>query len=379
MNAKSTTVMPNNETKNWTDINHPSAYSGIDIFAKENPTIKSSAIKNEILPSIPTYQKFRGKKEPQIYNPYFVRSLRKVIQADLLHMLHPKDLVSDNSGHKYILVIQDVFSRKVWTRALKDKSAKTVNPKFKSILAEMKPFKKRARLIIDRGTEFLNKTFTAMLASENISITHPSDGHAAHVERAILSLQRLLYQHIEQTGGSNLNWTKFLPKATDIMNRRHHRIIKSSPNNAELAKNKDSINQAMALYRQKAFEKKRKNKKAKFQLGDLVRIQRWKNKFARGYDRNFSTEVFIVTKVLSHLPITMYTVKDTEKNRIQGNFYANELSSVKGNLFLVEKIIRKKKIDGEEYGLVKWEGFSSSYNTWEKMKDLDPTQDAVII
>ena len=61
----------------------------------------------------------------------------------------------------------------------------------------------------------------------------------------------------------------------------------------------------------------------------------------------------------------MYTVKDTDKNKIQGNFYANELSSVKGNIFTVEKIVKKKIVNGEEYGLVKWEGFS-----WEKMAEI---------
>lgn len=356
---------------NWSNSNHPSAFSGVNIFSIENEGTNKNEIRDTILPSIPTYQKFRGKKKPKVYNPYFVRTLRKVIQADLLHMLHPKTMSSDNSDHKYILVVQDVFSRKIWTRALKDKSAKTVKPKFQSIIAEMRPFKKKARLIIDRGTEFLNKPFQAMLAKENISITHPSDGHAAHVERAILSLQRLLYQHIEHKGGENLNWIQFLSQATDIMNQRHHRIIKTSPNKAEQAKNKDKINQAMSLYRQKAFEKRNKNKKAKFQEGDFVRIQRWKNKFARGYDRNFSTEVFVVMKVLDHLPITMYTVKDTEKNKIQGNFYANELSAVKGDIFLVEKVLKKKVINGEEYGLIKWEGFSNAYNTWEKLSDIN--------
>ena len=101
-----------------------------------------------------------------------------------------------------------------------------------------------------------------------------------------------------------------------------------------------------------------------------MRIQRWKNKFARGYDRNFTTEVFVVSKILDHLPITMYTVKDTDKNKIQGNFYANELSSVKGNIFIVERIVKKKLINGVEYGLVKWEGFSKAYNTWEKMSNI---------
>ena len=30
---------------------------------------------------------------------------------------------------------------------------------------------------------------------------------------------------------------------------------------------------------------------------------------------------------------------------------------MKGNIFIVEKIVKKKLINGEEYGLVKWEGF----------------------
>ena len=76
------------------------------------------------------------------------------------------------------------------------------------------------------------------------------------------------------------------------MNIRYHRIIRTSPNKAELAKNKNKVNDAMTLYRQKAFQKKWKKKAAKFQIGDFVRIQCWKNKFARGYDRNFTTEIF---------------------------------------------------------------------------------------
>ena len=66
----------------------------------------------------------------------------------------------------------------------------------------------------------------------------------------------------------------------------------------------------------------------------------------------------------------MYTVKDTDRNKIQGNVYANEQSSVKGNIFIVQKIVKKKIINGEEYGLVKWEGFSKTNNTWEKMSEI---------
>ena len=51
-----------------------------------------------------------------------------------------------------------------------------------------------------QGTEYLNKKVKHMLEKNNILISHPSDGHASHVERVILSLQGLLYQQIGQEG-----------------------------------------------------------------------------------------------------------------------------------------------------------------------------------
>ena len=123
--------MVNDLTNNWSNSSKAGAFSGINLILKENKgKANKETIQNEILPSIPIYQKFHSKKQSRIYNTYFVQSLRKVIQADLLHMLHPKDMFENNEGHKYVLVVQDTFSRKIWTRSLKDKSAKTVCTKF---------------------------------------------------------------------------------------------------------------------------------------------------------------------------------------------------------------------------------------------------------
>lgn len=352
----------------WIDPKNPGAFSGVSLFHKSNPNISRNEIKQNVLPSIPTYQKFRGKKLPQVYNPYFVRKKRKVIQSDLLHMMHPPSMKKDNDGYTYILVVQDIFSRKVWALPLRNKTADSVIEKLTSILRQMKPFKKNARFIIDRGTEYLNKKVKTLLEKQNMSITHPSDGHASHVERVILSLQRILYQYIENEGGKKLNWIKFLPNAVSIINNRYHRIIKMSPNQAEEKKNESKVNEAMSIYRQKAFIKQQKRKKqpSPFKINDFVRIQKWKNKFSRGYEQNYTTEVFRVSKILAHLPITMYTVSDLENQKILGNFYAEELSAVKGDVFLVEKIVDRKKIRNIKHVLVKWEGFPSSYNTWEK-------------
>ena len=128
----------------------------------------------------------------------------------------------------------------------------------------------------------------------------------------------------------------------------------------------------MSIYRQKAFETKRKWRilTPKFKVNDLVRIQKLKNKFSRGYERNFTTEVFIISKVLSHLPIRMYTVSDLNDNHIRGNFYVEELSPVMGNIFTVEKVLKRKTEKNKKYVFVKWEGFPNSYNSWINEKDI---------
>ena len=52
-----------NETlgEDWSDENKPQAFSGISIFSKSS-NLPQNLVKNKILPSIPTYQKYRTAK-----------------------------------------------------------------------------------------------------------------------------------------------------------------------------------------------------------------------------------------------------------------------------------------------------------------------------
>ena len=355
----------------WTEGKNPGSFAGVDIFKHHNDKLSREDILNNKLPSIPVYQKFKTFKAPRVYNPYFVRNKRKVIQSDLLHMLHPQGIKSKNNGYAYILVVQDIFSRKIWTAPLKDKRAESLIPELKTIFNNMKPFKKGAYLVIDRGTEYLNKLVKDLLAKYNLKIVHPSDGHASFVERSILSLQRLLYRQMSQNGQTK-RWLEFLPIAENLMNNRYHRIIRMTPNNAEKEKKKSKVNEAMSIYRQKAFNKERKRKKLqpKFNVGDHVRIHKWKNKFGRGYTQSFSTEVFKIIEIQDHLPITMYTISDLSNEKIIGNFYAEEMSKAQGEIFIVEEILEEKIKNKQKWVLVKWEGYPDSENSWIKHDDL---------
>ena len=64
--------------------------------------------------------------------------------------------------------------------------------------------------------------------------------------------------------------------------------------------------------------------KQKFVVGDKVRISKIKKTFDKGYVANWSSEIFIITKVLQTTPIT-YKIKDKLGEDIIGSFYTQEL------------------------------------------------------
>ena len=68
--------------------------------------------------------------------------------ADLVEIFGYDD---SNFGKKYILVVQDLFSKKIWLRALKTKSRKEMDANFRSIIQENQG-RSPLRLWTDRGT-----------------------------------------------------------------------------------------------------------------------------------------------------------------------------------------------------------------------------------
>ena len=69
-------------------------------------------------------------------------------------------------------------------------------------------------------------------------------------------------------------------------------------------------------------------KNARFNVGDRVRISKFKNIFAKGYTPNWSREIFIVDKINDTVPYT-YNLKDLNDEEIIGSFYDRELLKTK--------------------------------------------------
>ena len=80
-------------------------------------------------------------------------------------------------------------------------------------------------------------------------------------------------------------------------------------------------------------------------MGDLVRITKEKVKFAKGYERTFSTEIFRLVKVIHRLPQPVYELSDFQARPIEGQFYNYELVNVTVSSqteFHIDKIVRTR-------------------------------------
>ena len=107
----------------------------------------------------------------------------------------------------------------------------------------------------------------------------------------------------------------------------------------------------------------------KFRVGDTVRVSKYKSIFGKGYEANFTQEIFKISRVLRG-DSNMYEIEDHEGEPIIGKFYEDELSAVnkKNDTYRIEKVLRKRK----GMALVKWLGYDSrSWMPIEDIKDIE--------
>ena len=107
------------------------------------------------------------------------------------------------------------------------------------------------------------------------------------------------------------------------------------------------------------FKKEANDKDPKFKVGDHVRSSKCKIVFAKGYTRNWSEEVFVVSKIKNTVPWT-YVTNDLIGWEIIGTFYEKELPKTSQKELRIEKVIKRK---GNKL-YVKLKVYDNSFNSW---------------
>ena len=101
-----------------------------------------------------------------------------------------------------------------------------------------------------------------------------------------------------------------IDKLDDKVNKyinTHHSAIKMKPINIKSSTYID-------------FLKENKEIDPKFKIGDIARISKYKNFFAKGCTPNWSEEVFMIKKVKNTVPWT-YVISDLNGEKFVGTFY----------------------------------------------------------
>jgi len=108
-----------------------------------------------------------------------------------------------------------------------------------------------------------------------------------------------------------------------------------------------------------------KNKpKTDLSVDQHVRIKHKFNPFDKGYYPNWTDHIYKVQKVIKGNGKPLYTITDWDGDSVEKRFYPEELQKVKESTYRIEKIIRKKRENGQNLCLVKWLHFPNTYNSW---------------
>lgn len=290
---------------------------------------------------------------------YSMRGMNDTWQADLVEM---QPWANQNRGHRYILMVIDVFSKRAWANPLKNKTGDEVTQAMSKIF-KGNPENIPHNLHTDLGKEFYNSKFQKLMQQHNINhYSTYSKMKASIVERLNRTILNRMWRLFSLQGSHK--WLNNLQPIIESYNDTKHRTIKMRPIDV------NEKNQALLL--QTVYKKNNtlnvdaKEKKNKIKVKDYVRISKYKSLFEKGYTPNWSTEIFIVKKVAPTEPIT-YHLSDLNGNEIKGCFYEYELQKTKNtDIYLVEKIIRRK--GNKVY--VKWLGFDDSHSSWINASDV---------
>lgn len=282
-----------------------------------------------------------------------IKALNDLFQADLVEMI---PYAKENKGFKYILVVINCFSKYVWAIPLKNKTGSEVSTAMDNILKEQTP----QNLQTDAGLEFFNKHFERLMKKYKINHYNVfSEKKASIVERVNRTLKNMMWKEFSFQG--SYKWLHLLPEIVKKYNTSIHRTIGMKP--VDVTKKHEKQLLETVYSRIKIAEPK---KSQKFKVGDKVRISRIRGLFAKKYMPNWSTEIFTVRKVRLTNPTT-YLLKDDNNQDILGGFYYEQLQKVKyPNVFLVEKVLKRK---GDKV-FVKWLGFTEKHNSWIKSDNI---------
>ena len=289
----------------------------------------------EWLKSQDTYTRCKPIVRRHKFRQTKVNYLGEQIQMDLVDMVKYRN---QNKGYYWILTAIEILSRYAFAIPV---YRKDTNNMTKAVTELLRKFKERFGdypnfAQFDDGKEFYNVGVKTLLEKHGIKyFSTNSDKKAAVVERFNRTLKTFMWKYFYSKG--TYKWIDILDELVYNYNNTKHSVILMKPKDVN-KKNEDEVWTTLYghIYAESSIRK--------YKVGETVRISKYKSTFTKGYEANFTEELFKVVKVIRGDP-TVYEIEDLEGEPIIGKFYEEELSAVnkRDDVYKVEKILKRKK------------------------------------
>ena len=298
---------------------HPAAYGGVRALQRASGNSRSKVKK--YLNENATYRKYKKNitnfKRARIH----VTSIGHIYQSDLFDL---QKLSRSNNGYRYILLVVDCFSRMIYARPIKRKSAELVAVAMRDIFDKIKQsgvLSARVMMGSDLGTDLWNSEVDKVYDHFNIShyaLRAPKKASLAEVSGRYL-LDRL-YKHLHATDSKR--WIDDLQKFVEAKNNRINKSLGGlSPAEVNF---ENQFKVYDSLYPN--HHERHESKHPPLEVGQKVQMALDRMPFSKSFKGYFSDKVYKVLRTHDHNGIYRYTLVDTgDDQEISGTYYNEEL------------------------------------------------------
>ena len=319
------------------DVANPAGYSSVqnlyEAVKSDLPKITKTDVKEWLSRQRP-YTLLKPVRHNFQRNRVLVSAINEEFQADLLDV---SNLSGSNKNFKFILTVIDVLSKYAFAIPLKNKTAVAVRDAFKIIFSDRVPF----MIHTDDGKEFKGAVKT-LFDEHNIMhvIANDTKIKCSVAERFNKTLRLKIARYLRHTGKKT-----YIDVLNDIVKAYNHTVhssIKMRPVDVNISNQDEALHNLYGgkTYRQMLVEAY--NKKADLAIGDFVRLKILKTMFGRGYQDQWSTQLYRISEILKVGQKPMFRVVDAQSRQTSKKFYKEDLQRVVPNTYNVTLTNRKR-------------------------------------
>ena len=302
----------------YSNIRNPGSFSSVQALSAEaNVSVEKA---KRYLSSTKTYRKFRPKGRQSHRAKIKVHSIGHIFQSDLFVL---QDISWHNNGNKYIVLVVDCFSHRIWAKAIKRKTGLEVSQSLNQIFSEIEQDNLKTPVSLlgtDLGQEYWNQEANAVYEKHKVyhfALRSPLKASMAELHGKLLLNRLSKFMHFNESK----RWIDNLQDCVHALNKRKLKRLNHKTPESITFQNQNECLPFIKNYQV--------NPVYKFEIGDKINVEKSGSTFAKARHGIWDVEnVFTITARHKHENgAHRYTLSDGDDS-ISGTFYASELQKV---------------------------------------------------